>query len=119
MFNNDIRMKRSRILILLVLFSMIFPFRGRGEGAQNGRLQEERPFTLDDALSLEVLNFDPEFGISEDGRQIAYYSGFNPVRLGIVVANADGSLPSVVVPSTLVSAPCVALGPTCTFFDLR
>jgi Tol biopolymer transport system component len=56
---------------------------------------------------------------SEDGKQIAYYSGFNPVRLGIVVANADGSLPSVVVPSTLVSAPCVALGPTCTFFDLR
>jgi dipeptidyl aminopeptidase/acylaminoacyl peptidase len=67
-----IRMNRNRVMMFCSLTAVILFTAGWGEAEPLKKLQDKRPFTLDDALSLETLNFNPRSGISAEGQQIAY-----------------------------------------------
>ena len=65
--------------ILLITMSLVtgFLMHPRGFGGEmispgDAPPSSKRPFTVDDALSLDVLKFSSEYGISRDGEWLAY-----------------------------------------------
>lgn len=66
-------MDKNRIAAFCILLVLILPVEGRlKERKHLGEQHIKRPFTIDDALSLKVLNFNPQSGISADDEHITY-----------------------------------------------